>query len=344
MSILTLRGGTRHGLPLAVAVITVVALALGFLTPAFGAEDTQTRIKNLKVSVWPEYDEPRVLVMYQGEFADKASFPKKVTFRLPKDAEPSQVCALSEKQEHLCQLYDTIRGEDFTEVVYTLPIPTFFLEFYYSPIQDAGARNIAFTYSNVYPSDKMDVEVQQPLRSSEFNLSPNSLSVTQDNKGFKYNLLSFDNVKAEQKMDLKIDYTKQDKNPSVPKAQQGSGGSTGTTSGAPSDFNVLVVIVVAIALAGMAYVGLSRRQRRFAPQPRYAAGSENYRGQSGHGQSRPAGERSRLAPQSAKSGGRQAGLAPRGKPAGAFCSECGNGLEPGDKFCAICGKKTKGVG
>ncbi|MCL5959661.1 MAG: hypothetical protein M1358_10175, partial [Chloroflexi bacterium] len=269
---------------LVLGATTAVALVLSFLTPVFAADDGHTSIKNLKISVEPEYDEPRVLVIYQGEFADKASFPKAVKFRLPKDAEIGQVCALSEKQEHLCQLYETKKGEDYIELSYTLPIPTFYIEYYYNPIQSDGAREIGFSYTHLYPADKVDVEVQQPLRSSDFSVYPNPLTTTSDNQGFKYSNLSFDNVRADQKLDLKINDTKQDKNPSVPKAQQGNGAPA---VGAAPDVNVWLILGSAVTLAGVVYVGLSRRTRRFVPQqarvPSRPAPAAQYTRQPTHG-------------------------------------------------------------
>ncbi|MBI2955571.1 MAG: zinc ribbon domain-containing protein [Chloroflexi bacterium] len=321
--------------PIALAVTVAAATVVALLTPVFGAEDGETRIKNIKISVWPEYDESRVLVMYQGEFADKSSFPKSVKFRLPKDAEIGQVCALSEKQEHLCQLYESKKEDDFIELTYTLPIPTFFIEFYYNPIQGEGVRDISFIYSNLYPADKEDVEVQQPLRSADFAMTPNPLSVGQDNRGFKYNQLSFDSVRAGQKVDLKIAYSKQDSRPSVPKSNQGGG----TSSGGPGpDVNAWLLIGAAAALAGVVYYGLTRRTRRYAPQSARIST-----------RAAPAAPTSRASASAARSGARKGNTinqlmqaAQVNQPA-SFCSGCGASLEPGDKFCSVCGKKSKGA-
>ena len=321
----------KRFMPIALALAIAATLGAGFLTPVSAADDSQTRIKNFRISVEPEYDEPRVLVIYQGEFADKASFPKVVKFRLPKDAEIGQVCALNEKQEHLCQLYESTKGEDFIELSYTLPIPTFYLEFYYNPIQGEGAREISFSYAHVYPADKVDVEVQQPLRSTDFSMTPSPLTVGQDNQGFKYHRLSFDNVRAEQKLDLKINYTKQDQNPSVPKASQ-KGGAAG---GPAMDASFWLILGSAVAIAGVVYVGLSRRSRRFATQPARGASRS------------PSIQYSEPSVRRAKSGSRKGDkldqlMQPaQVRQAARFCSGCGNPLRAGDRFCSACGKKSK---
>ena len=65
--------------------------ALAFLAGLLVMEPTaataadQPTIRQMSLSVWPEYDEPSVLVIYQGEFNDSGTFPRKVSFRLPEE-------------------------------------------------------------------------------------------------------------------------------------------------------------------------------------------------------------------------------------------------------------------
>ncbi|MDO8717129.1 MAG: hypothetical protein Q7J73_10055, partial [Dehalococcoidales bacterium] len=52
-------------------------------SPAMGASDSPPTIKTMKVQVWPEYDDPRIMVTYQGEFKDASVFPQPVKFPAP---------------------------------------------------------------------------------------------------------------------------------------------------------------------------------------------------------------------------------------------------------------------
>ncbi len=55
-------------MPKPILLFTIlVFLAFGIAFPAF-ADDT-IRIATLEISVWPEYDQPGVLVQYQGQLA-----------------------------------------------------------------------------------------------------------------------------------------------------------------------------------------------------------------------------------------------------------------------------------
>lgn len=76
--------------------------------PAMAETGEPLTIKNMKVSLWPEYDDPRVLVIYEGEFDNEVIFPQPVAFPVPLSSEISQACALQQPGNvHLCQLYET---------------------------------------------------------------------------------------------------------------------------------------------------------------------------------------------------------------------------------------------
>ena len=107
--------------------ILISLFLLFFFTPANGQETKAPQIKEMKVALWPEYDDPRVLMMYRGIFGDGA--PSRVTFLVPKGAEVNQACSLTAKEEHLCQVYDLEDKGDYRRVTYNLPEPRFLLEF-----------------------------------------------------------------------------------------------------------------------------------------------------------------------------------------------------------------------
>src|SRR3989304_2886585 len=173
--------------PLAAMPLLALALALAgamFVSPLLA--DAEMRIQSAEVGGEPEYDEPRVLVVNQGTFTG-SSFPKEVSFYLPKGVEVTEVCGLKKPQdEHLCQLFETRPEGDSVVMTYNLPVPDFYFEYYYNPIQGTGDRVVLFSYNSAYPMDDLQVDVQQPLRATAFALSPSTSQVTSDSQGFKY--------------------------------------------------------------------------------------------------------------------------------------------------------------
>ena len=279
--------------------------------------DEGLRLKTLDVSVWPEYDEPRVAVMYEGEFAG-ADFPQKVRFYLPKGAEVSEVCALKKPDdEHLCQLYDVGQEGDQVTVTYTLPIPTFFVQFYYGSLGGTTQRNVDFALKAPYAVESLALDVQQPLRSESFSVTPPAPPSGPDSQGFKFFHLGYQSVPAGQVTTIRASYTKADANPSVAKRQTGttegtSAGSTAVTYTPVAVLGIGVLVIAAILLIG--------RRRPAEPAP----------------------ERLPTSPGPVPAATRPVGTSRLGRSrSGKFCTSCGAALEPEDGFCPKCGRQAR---
>jgi len=70
--------------------------------PALAANLTIVR---LRLSIWPEYDDPRVLIMLRGEMAPHQAFPTQITLPLPKGAEIVGAGMISEQNDLLRHPY-----------------------------------------------------------------------------------------------------------------------------------------------------------------------------------------------------------------------------------------------
>ena len=321
------------------AVLFAVAL---IASPVIGASDNPLTIKTMKLSVWPEYDDPRVLVIYQGEFADGSAFPQPVMFPVPLGSEINQVCAIKQPgDEHLCQLYDTKSNQDNLEISYTLPIPTYFLEYYWDGIKGQPDKSFIYKYVSPYAIDRLEVDVQQPLKATDFKLGQTYASVTSDSTGMKYYHYVFNDVKQGQVISLDASYTKPDNKPSVAKKE-----TSGVGTGGGSLYTVIGIAAAALAVFVIGFVafkrkpvpavvraGQSRRAAR-AQAMRRASESQRAPAQAVPKPSRPESAR----PPSVKpeTVSRQVGVG-----GAMFCPKCGERLEVGDNFCPGCGDKAR---
>jgi hypothetical protein len=298
----------------AVVLVALLASALAAL-PASGAAEVGLSLKSMRISIWPEYDDPRILVLYEGEFADGAVFPQDVKFPAPAGASIGQVCALTKPaNEHLCQLYETSPEGDGIVISYNLPIPTFFLEYYYDGLQGQPDRTFSYQYLSPYPIERLSIEVQQPLRSSDFSLSPAYVS-SASSGGFKYYQYTFNNVEAGQAIRIDGSYTKTDTQPSIA-GQQSAGGSS-------SALAITGIIVGAVAVGA---VGIMVYRRR--PTPARATASR--------GPARPSRQ-----PRQAQMMMLKGSSTSSRNRAGSFCTQCGGKLDAGDRFCAQCGAAAR---
>ncbi len=175
------------------------------------------------MSIWPEYDDRSILAIYDGKFEDASSFPLTTSFLVPKGAIINDACSLSFEGQHFCQLYKTVDRGIYDEVRLLLPYPNFYLSFHTSPIDiEAANRSLDYRIKASHPIETMEVDIQQPLRSTEFSASPTknaAASMTEGEpseiKGFNHYAYTLKKVAKDGESLFKISYYKDDPNPSV---------------------------------------------------------------------------------------------------------------------------------
>ncbi len=188
-----------------------------------GEETEELSIGRMRVAVWPEYDDPSLLVIYDGKFDEDSRFPIKTSFLVPKGAIISDACSLSHEGQHFCQLYKIFNRGAYDEVRLLLPYPNFYLSFH-TPAFSAIDRHREFPYQikASHPIKFMEVDIQQPLRSSAFKITPadnssltHSVPVEKEIKGFNHFSYKLENIEKGREVTFTIHYTKDDKKPSV---------------------------------------------------------------------------------------------------------------------------------
>src|SRR3989338_2493782 len=187
------------------------------------AHSKDLSIGRMKVAVMPEYDDRSILAIYDGKFEEVSSYPIKTSFLIPKGSVISDACSLSHEGQHFCQLYRTVNKGDHDEVSLLLPYPNFYLSFH-TPQFDVKVENKEFNYliKANHPIKTMEVDIQQPLRSTAFNISPPGSAVQADIsgsisviKGFNHFVYKLEDIAKGQENAFKINYIKSDPNPSV---------------------------------------------------------------------------------------------------------------------------------
>ncbi|MBI3016164.1 MAG: zinc ribbon domain-containing protein [Candidatus Tectomicrobia bacterium] len=265
------------------------------------------KISELKISVWPEYDDPRVLVMYEGVFSQNTGKPSSVVFYLPPGAEVTEACAMTEKEEHLCQTWEIAEEKGVKKVKYNLPEPRFRMEYYFDGVKGDTRREIVPFLKLAYPVERLAVDVQQPLRSENFQVEPKPANVFGDQQGFNYAHLGFENLAPGKDVSLKIAYTKSDRKPSVKKEVGGEKVPVKEVRKSPYVYLAVGTTIAVIAIGGFATMSRRRRQSAQTPGTPTAATGE------------------------AKKADRTA----------RFCTRCGSPLDAGDRFCGQCGKPLR---
>lgn len=296
-----------------IALLAILSvLSLGVASPA--RADETLRISTLEVSVWPEYDQPGVLVQYQGDVAVQANktSPLELSFFVPKGAGVGAACGIQTNGNHTSETWNESDADNgLTRITYKVTEPQFHVEYYYNPLTGSPDKKMSFAYTAAMPADQVDLAVQHPLKATNFVLSPDAPNSHQDQDGFTYHAYTFKNVAAGQKLSTDVAYTKTDPKPSVSSDQKPASSTNATNAVTDSGINLNQAIVLAtvLAMAGIvAFFVWQRNTQRAKPQ---YAGADPYR------------------------------AAPRAVTAapGGFCTQCGNAMAAGDKFCARCGSR-----
>ena len=293
-----------------VAFSLLVAMVSFPFGTAWGAGEP-TSLKTVRLWVNPEYDDPRVLTMVEGQIVGVTA-PALVRFLVPTNAEMySAGFKDAQGTYQRAPDWDGVSNikpsgiDGWNVVSFTINAATFRTEWYEDAIQGLPDKKISYDFRTLYPISDLSVVIQRPTKATNFLVSPKEQSSFNDS-GFQVFKYSLSNIAKDATVHYDISYTKTDSKPSISQNQTGSEGS-----GKGSSTTVWLAVgfggILAIALIFVFMQGGSRR--RSAPAR---------------------GRRAQPAARRGASGG-----------AKRFCTECGAGIQGQSKFCPECGKRMQ---
>jgi len=292
--------------------VTIALAVLILIMPPRAIAQTPDRLTSLKISLWPEFDKPTVLVLLDGVLADTSNLPRQVSVVLPPEAQlfvttwenPDGSLAPEQSAQQAKQ------DDGYTRVTFTIAQPRFRVEYYHDLLRGAPDKVMNFAYKSIGAVDAVTLEIQQPLKATNFAVTPAAQSTRTDSDGFKYFSYAFSNITAGQMITAQVKYTKTDPNPSaqsVPPPTPARGLSAAPTG---NDSNNLFLLIALVALGVTAMLGFFLLQQR-SQETRLPVDRQRRR--------------------------RRGGAA----AVSVFCTQCGRTLGPEDNFCPKCGAKRR---
>lgn len=318
-------------------LMAAFAVLLVWLPFAQAAEISATQ---MKVSVWPEYDDPRVLVINQADLDPSVTLPAEVSFNIPKGADIGMACEVDSGGGHACKPYQLVDKGDYQTLTYKVEAQhTVFLEYYYDAFA-AGTpeRSFDFTFRPGFSVKSLTMEVQEPLRSTGFTLDPILSQTATDSQGLTYHTQEYADVAVDKPLDVKVSYSKTDNNPSVaPKDSSAGAGTSASGSASGGQRNTALFIVLAALAFGTLLFGGYKVFRPAAASSSSRSGRRPARG--GPGSRRQDHMVRNQATGSPGPKKRHGGADERrgGADDSKFCTECGAQLRRQDRFCSGCG-------
>lgn len=149
------------------------------------AQQIPVVIERLEISLWPEYDDPRLLVIYRGELAED---PKSsLVFTIPNTAQVHAVAYMGPAGTLLTAEWQLLPRDNDQLVLFTPKSRRFQLEYYDDVLGTSPERSFVFRFvSDRYEIKDLEIEVQQPLRAQGLQGNPALEPRGTDTRGFSY--------------------------------------------------------------------------------------------------------------------------------------------------------------
>lgn len=262
------------------ALLLVCLLLIPLVSSAQDASaPTTPRLERLEISIWPEYDQPSVLVMLRGWLSPDTPLPTSVPLPIPAAAgSPSAVAKRFPGGGLLVAQSFLEPGEQMNTVHLSTDAPEIRLE-YYVPLEiSTEKRHYHFAWPGGLEINHVVFEVLQPIGATGFAVQPASGAPAMANDGLIYQREDLGPAAPDRTFTIEVEYNKTTptltasalvpttQQPLAPGAQAPlptqAGGSAPTQAGPPPSDGVspwlipgLIVIGVGLLLVFMALKG-----------------------------------------------------------------------------------------
>jgi hypothetical protein len=270
-----------------------------YAIPAHSANEP-TGLSNMTLWIYPEYDDPRLLVMTEGRITGTTA-PAQIRFLVPSAAEMYSAGSIDSQGKYSGGPPDrkasSISGWD--EISYSVTTNVFRIEFYDPVIPKETNKSFSYDFRSLYSISDLKVIVQVPTKSTDFSVVPAGVNTNEGS--FAVHTYSLVSPKLDEPLHFDISYSKSDPNPSVGTATP-STGNTGSTN----KLNIIWPIVGIVVLLVIVIIVLWLMKSRSKMNPVNSAAVMS---------SKNAKQRSK------------------------FCSQCGKRLDYPSKYCPYCRNK-----
>jgi hypothetical protein len=304
----------------AFTLLFALAVLLAVVVPAHAQPGALT-LSSLEVDLWPEYDQPSVLVIYRIVLPPGVSLPVDLSLRIPAAAgEPSAVAVRQVSTAGTNDLFTIpyqrqVDGE-WGLISLTATAPELQIE-YYDPglTKDGATRSFAYNWPGDYAVDALSIQVQQPVGATDMQISPASGAGAAGGDGLVYYNKAVGSLPAGETFTISFTYQKESDDLSA--ANQQVEPSAPLESPAASQLNWRSILPWVLGVAGVSLI----------------VGGGWWYWQSGRGKEREEPRRRRRAAGTAE--------APAASGAQVYCHQCGTRAGPGDRFCRTCGARLR---
>lgn len=286
-------------------------MIVGFLIfPSFVFAQSDITLAVVSVQLWPEYDQPSMLVITDFQVTENTNLPVDLTFRIPKSANLIAVATYTTNGELVNAVYDAADiKEGWQYFTITIDTATVYRFEYYQPLEfDGKQRTFDYLWDGLYSVEQFAVRVLEPLDVTSFSTQPQLPSVSKEDD-LTYHAGNITQLAVGEDFSLNLAYKKIGNTLiSEPQGVQPSAPVNENTQGRISLSNSLPYMIgglgVLMVLGGFGYYWQNTRNSVVK-------------------------HRRRSSPQSLVG------------DADTYCPQCGARAKAGDRFCRTCGARLR---
>lgn len=292
--------------------ILLLFLCASISAPAQAQDEVS--FESLLIDIWPEYDQPAVLVIYHITLAPETTLPVKLAMRIPSAAGVPHAVAMQDQNGLYNLAYETNATRDWTEISFTTPVNEVRIEYYDPTISRSGIeRSFVYRWAGDYTVENLTIQLQRPSSAANLRIKPDMGSGRIGEDGLTYYTYLAGKVKAGTTFELSFTYEKGNDDLTSPGQFQPVEPSQPIEINPAGRFDPILLLPWVIAATGLLLV---------------AAGLVWY---TRTGRTRAPVSRRRHRPADDEPNHGEA----------VYCHHCGKKAAPGDAFCRTCGTKLR---
>jgi hypothetical protein len=290
----------------------ILILGMLFVFPSLVSAQNDITIAKMTVQLWPEYDQPSMLVITEFQVTAATALPVAMTFRIPQEANLIAVAALAGDGSLLNAVFDGPKDDgEWQAFTITVSQSSAYRFEYYQPLTFNGNKRVfSYLWDGAYAVDAFNVRVLEPTDVTAFSMDPTYESISQQNGSNYYDSGAVQLASGKQ-FALNLNYDKSTDALAAPAdGIQPAAPVNESTTGRVSLNNSLPYIIgglgVVLILGGIVYYWRAGRKPSKSSRRRTHAHTE-----------------------------------PEESSEDAYCPQCGARAKANDRFCRVCGARLR---
>jgi hypothetical protein len=191
----------------------LLPLLLALLTISFPASaQGDVTLNSVAVQLWPEFDQPSMLVILNIQLASDVSLPAELTFQLPGNVDKPFVVAVGPTAQTVSDQdidFSYQKSGEWLEVTVTANLPAIQIEYYDTSLMKQGEnRTFKYLWPGTYATDTLNVSFRVPVDTTDVTTDPEMRSTTGADSGQSFLEWGTGSLDAGKQVPISISYVK----------------------------------------------------------------------------------------------------------------------------------------